>query len=175
MPGRKVKDKRKVASKKVPNRGGTRRTPEARPKRKATPPSRRTPPDLQAEDRFPTLTQPRTARAAQTMPQANPNPEGERRSIDQRIADNPTAGRHEAGPPTAYLLASAMIGSLFGPGRHVARIRFEDEQSEREGFRLLYRTGRSVEIYENDVYGVNSAEQLRLLKENRNIRFTVLQ
>ncbi|MBU6400133.1 MAG: hypothetical protein KGS61_07425 [Verrucomicrobia bacterium] len=67
--------------------------------------------------------------------------------------------------PGGQFPALGPLVSVFGPC--LKRVRFADKASERAGFRLLFRSGHSVEFLENREYGLTSERQVALLKEHR--------
>ena len=67
--------------------------------------------------------------------------------------------------PAAMPLTLPGILALLG--RSWKKVRFPDRETAKRGFRVLYRSGRGVDISGDFVFGVSGPEQLELLKTNK--------
>ena len=65
----------------------------------------------------------------------------------------------------AIPLGLPAIVALFG--RPWKKVRFPDQETARRGFRVLYRSGRGVDISGDFVFGLSAPEQLELLKKDK--------
>ncbi|MHB8523790.1 MAG: hypothetical protein ACYDH9_23965 [Limisphaerales bacterium] len=66
--------------------------------------------------------------------------------------------------PGGQFPALGPLVSVFGAC--LTRVRFPDKAAERAGFRLLFRSGHSVEFLDNREYGLTSERQVALLQEH---------
>jgi hypothetical protein len=84
----------------------------------------------------------------------------------------PQSSKSKPALPPAMPLALPAVLAFFG--RNWKRIRFPDRETARRGFRVLYRSGRGVEISGDFIFGLSAPEQLELLEKDK-IPFEVVR
>ncbi len=84
----------------------------------------------------------------------------------------PPDEKSNSGLPSAIPLVLPGVLALFG--RSWKKVRFPDRETARRGFRVLYRSGRGVDISGDFVFGLSAPEQLQLLRKDK-IPFEVVR